>query len=66
MNLQSLEDAEFFDQVNTGEVQAFLNDWTWDNGDPDNVMYSCSRTSARSPAWDTRTRRSTNSTWRRR
>jgi peptide/nickel transport system substrate-binding protein len=26
--------------VNTGEVQAFLNDWTWDNGDPDNVMYS--------------------------
>jgi peptide/nickel transport system substrate-binding protein len=40
VNLQSLEDAEFFDQVNTGEVQAFLNDWTWDNGDPDNVMYS--------------------------
>jgi len=40
VNLQSLEDAEFFDQVNTGDVQAFLNDWTWDNGDPDNVMYS--------------------------
>ncbi len=40
VNLQSLEDAEFFDQVNTGEVQAFLNDWTWDNGDPDNVMFS--------------------------
>ncbi len=39
-NLQSLEDAEFFDQLNTGEVQAFVNDWTWDNGDPDNVMYS--------------------------
>ncbi len=39
-NLRSLEDAEFFDQVNTGEIQAFLNDWTWDNGDPDNVMYS--------------------------
>ena len=39
-NLQSLEDAEFLDQVNTGKVQAFLNDWTWDNGDPDNVMFS--------------------------
>ena len=39
-NLQSLEDAEFFDQLGTGETQAFLNDWTWDNGDPDNVMYS--------------------------
>jgi peptide/nickel transport system substrate-binding protein len=39
-NLQSLEDAEFFDQLNSGEVQAFVNDWTWDNGDPDNVMYS--------------------------
>jgi ABC-type transport system substrate-binding protein len=39
-NLQSLEDAEFFDKLGTGEVQAFLNDWTWDNGDPDNVMYS--------------------------
>jgi ABC-type transport system substrate-binding protein len=40
VNLKSLEDAEFFDQVNTGDVQAFLNDWTWDNGDPDNVMFS--------------------------
>lgn len=39
-NLQSLEDAEFFDLLNSGEVQAFVNDWTWDNGDPDNVMYS--------------------------
>jgi peptide/nickel transport system substrate-binding protein len=40
VNLQSLEDAEFFDRVGSGEVQAFINDWTWDNGDPDNVMYS--------------------------
>jgi ABC-type transport system substrate-binding protein len=40
VNLKSLEDAEFLDQVNTGDVQAFLNDWTWDNGDPDNVMFS--------------------------
>jgi ABC-type transport system substrate-binding protein len=39
-NLQSLEDAEFFDLLNTGEAQAFINDWTWDNGDPDNVMFS--------------------------
>ncbi len=39
-NLQSLEDAEFFDLLNSGEVQAFINDWTWDNGDPDNVMFS--------------------------
>jgi len=39
-NLQSLEDAEFFDLLNSGKVQAFINDWTWDNGDPDNVMYS--------------------------
>src|SRR5262249_3716449 len=38
-NLKSLESAEFYDQVNTGKVQAFLNDWTWDNGDPDNIMY---------------------------
>jgi peptide/nickel transport system substrate-binding protein len=40
VNLQSMEDAEFFDQLNSGEVQAFVNDWTWDNGDPDNVMFS--------------------------
>ena len=40
VNLQSLEDAEFYDRLNSGEVQAFVNDWTWDNGDPDNVMYS--------------------------
>jgi peptide/nickel transport system substrate-binding protein len=40
VNLQSLEDAEFFDRLNSGEVQAFINDWTWDNGDPDNVMFS--------------------------
>jgi ABC-type transport system substrate-binding protein len=39
-NLQSLEDAEFFDFLNSGEVHAFVNDWTWDNGDPDNVMFS--------------------------
>jgi peptide/nickel transport system substrate-binding protein len=39
-NLQSLEDAEFFDRLNSGEIPAFINDWTWDNGDPDNVMYS--------------------------
>ena len=40
VNLQSLDDAEFFDQLATGAVQAFVNDWTWDNGDPDNVMSS--------------------------
>ncbi len=40
-NLISLEDAAFFDALNTpGKVGAFLNDWTWDNGDPDNIIYS--------------------------
>lgn len=39
-NLLSLPDAEFFGQLNAGEVPAFINDWTWDNGDPDNVMFS--------------------------
>lgn len=39
-NLLSLEDAEFFDLLNSGQAQAFINDWTWDNGDPDNVMFS--------------------------
>jgi len=40
-NLVSLEDAEFFDSLNTaGKVGTFLNDWTWDNGDPDNIIYS--------------------------
>jgi ABC-type transport system substrate-binding protein len=39
-NLESLEDAEFYDRLNSGEIQAFLNDWTWDNGDPDNVMFA--------------------------
>lgn len=39
-NLKSLEDADFFAQLNTGKVPAFINDWTWDNGDPDNIMYS--------------------------
>ena len=39
-NLKSLEDAEFFADLNASKAQAFINDWTWDNGDPDNVMYS--------------------------
>jgi len=39
-NIVALEDAEFFSQLGSGEVAAFLNDWTWDNGDPDNVTYS--------------------------
>jgi peptide/nickel transport system substrate-binding protein len=39
-NLRTLEDAEFFDALNRGEAQAYINDWTWDNGDPDNIMYS--------------------------
>ncbi|MCC6312555.1 MAG: hypothetical protein IT337_00980 [Thermomicrobiales bacterium] len=38
--INGLEDAEFFDLLNAGQAQAFLNDWTWDNGDPDNVMFS--------------------------
>lgn len=39
-NLVSLADAEFFAALNANEAPAFINDWTWDNGDPDNVMYS--------------------------
>lgn len=39
-NLVSLADAEFFGELNAGTVPAFLNDWTWDNGDPDNIMFS--------------------------
>jgi peptide/nickel transport system substrate-binding protein len=39
-NIVGLEDADFFSQLGTGKVAAFLNDWTWDNGDPDNVTYS--------------------------
>ena len=39
VTIEGLEDAEFFDRLNTGEAQAFLNDWTWDNGDPDNIMF---------------------------
>lgn len=37
-NLVSLEDAQFFPQLATGKSAAFLNDWTWDNGDPDNIL----------------------------
>ena len=39
-NLVSLEDAEFFPKLGSGQVPAFLNDWTWDNGDPDNILFS--------------------------
>ena len=39
-NLRTLEDAEFFAELNASNAQAFVNDWTWDNGDPDNVMFS--------------------------
>jgi peptide/nickel transport system substrate-binding protein len=39
-NLVSLTDADFFAQLGTGTVGAFLNDWTWDNGDPDNIIFS--------------------------
>src|SRR4051812_45351565 len=39
VTIEGLEDAEFFDRLNTGDAQAFLNDWTWDNGDPDNIMF---------------------------
>ena len=38
-NLKAVEDAEFFAALNAGEAPAFLNDWTWDNGDPDNVTF---------------------------
>jgi peptide/nickel transport system substrate-binding protein len=40
VNLLSLEDAEFFGALNAGKATAFLNDWTWDNGDPDNIISS--------------------------
>jgi len=39
-NLISLEDAQFFPKLGGGDVPAFLNDWTWDNGDPDNILAS--------------------------
>ena len=39
-NLVSLEDAQFFPKLGSDEVPAFLNDWTWDNGDPDNILNS--------------------------
>jgi peptide/nickel transport system substrate-binding protein len=39
-NIVSLEDAEFFGAIDDGTVPVFVNDWTWDNGDPDNVIYS--------------------------
>ncbi|HEX5499654.1 MAG TPA: ABC transporter substrate-binding protein, partial [Thermomicrobiales bacterium] len=39
-NLQALEDADFYSQLNASKAQAFINDWTWDNADPDNVMFS--------------------------
>jgi peptide/nickel transport system substrate-binding protein len=39
-NIVSLEDAEFFGAIDEGNVPVFINDWTWDNGDPDNVIYS--------------------------
>ncbi len=38
VNLVSLPDAEFFGALGAGDVPAFVNDWTWDNGDPDNVI----------------------------
>jgi len=40
VNLQALEDAEFYSGLNNNSTAFFLNDWTWDNGDPDNVMFS--------------------------
>ncbi|MGI9252316.1 MAG: ABC transporter substrate-binding protein [Thermomicrobiales bacterium] len=36
--IRTLEDAEFFKELGSGKVAAFLNDWTWDNGDPDNII----------------------------
>jgi peptide/nickel transport system substrate-binding protein len=39
-NLVTLADAEFFAALNASQAPAFINDWTWDNGDPDNVMWS--------------------------
>ncbi len=38
--MKSLEDADFYAQLNASKAPAFINDWTWDNGDPDNIMYS--------------------------
>ncbi len=39
-NLVSLQDADFFAQIGDGKAPAFVNDWTWDNADPDNIMYA--------------------------
>src|SRR6478735_5152192 len=39
-NIVSLEDADFFGAIDEGNVPVFVNDWTWDNGDPDNAIYA--------------------------
>jgi len=39
-NIQSLQDADFFAQIGDGKAPIFVNDWTWDNADPDNIMYA--------------------------
>ncbi|MFL5759411.1 MAG: ABC transporter substrate-binding protein [Thermomicrobiales bacterium] len=39
-NLKSLQDADFFALIGDGKAPAFINDWTWDNADPDNIMYA--------------------------
>ena len=39
-NIVSLQDPEFFGTINASEAPAFINDWTWDNGDADNIVSS--------------------------
>ncbi len=40
VTVKQMDSAAFYDQINASKGQIFLNDWVYDTGDPDNIMFS--------------------------
>ena len=40
VSVRQLDSAAFYNEINASKVGIFLNDWVYDTGDPDNIMFS--------------------------
>jgi ABC-type transport system substrate-binding protein len=40
VSVRQLDSAAFYDEINASKPGIFLNDWVYDTGDPDNIMFS--------------------------
>lgn len=40
VNIRQMDSAAFYAEINASKSQAFINDWVYDTGDPDNITLS--------------------------